>query len=398
MRVLICGVDGYLGWSFSLYLAHRGVIVGGVDNFLRRKLVKNIGSNTMFPIPTMKRRLEIFQDHFNDQLHFYNGDLRQYDFVAKALSDFSPDAIIHLGEIPSAPYSMIDVNSAVFTQSNNLIGTMNLLFAIKEICPQAHLIKLGTMGEYGTPNLDIPEGFFDVEFRGRKDRLPFPRKAGSWYHWSKVHDSNNVMYACDLWGLCATDIMQGVVYGTQISEMNEDRNLSTRFDVDQCFGTVINRFCAQAAIGHPLTPFGTGSQKRGFLPLRDSMQCLNIAINNPPKAGEYRVFNQFEELYSITELASHVSMVGHEIGLTVDIRNIENPRKEADSHYYNPDHRYLLDLGYIPNHNLDAEIKIMLLDLIRNKSRIEKYKDVLIPDIRWQGPRRRSRYIDHSSG
>ena len=231
---------------------------------------------------------------------------------------------------------MVDAEHCVFVQRNNLISTTNFVFAMQEFVPDAHLVKLGTMGEYGTPNVAVPEGFFEIEYRGRTDRLPFPRQAGSWYHWSKVHGSNNVMFACKLWGLRATDIMQGVVFGTRIDDMAEDDRLLTRLDFDQAFGTAVNRFCCQALIGHPLTPFGLGHQKRGFLPLRDSMQCLTLILENPPEPGEYRVFNQFQEVFDITELAMKVQAAAAEMGLDVEVRNIENPRLELEDHFYAP--------------------------------------------------------------
>jgi UDP-sulfoquinovose synthase len=249
------------------------------------------------------------------------------------------------------------------------------------------------MGEYGTPGVDIPEGFFEVEFRGRKERLPFPRQAGSYYHWSKVHGSNNIMFACRMWGLRSTDVMQGVVYGTRIDQMGDDERLLTRLDFDQSFGTAINRFCCQSVIGAPLTPFGKGHQKRGFLPLRDSMQCLTLALESPPQAGEYRVFNQFEECYTVYELAEKVQKVGNELGLDTIVRPLENPRKELEEHYYNPDHQHLLDLGYQPTHDMEAELRVMLADLQKYHGRIEAVKDVLIPDIRWDGSRRKSQYL-----
>jgi len=397
MRVFIAGVDGYLGWSLAQYLVARGHEVAGCDLLLRRKWVEEAGSHSATPIRSIEERLTAFKDNFGKELIFREGDLRDYDFVLEFFRLFQPEAIVHLGEMPSAPYSMIDVHHCNFTQTNNIVGTLNILHAMKETCPQAHLVKLGTMGEYGTPNIDIPEGFFTIEYRGRTDTLPFPRQAGSWYHQTKAHDSHNIMFACKIWGLRSTDIMQGVVFGTRIDEMGDDERLLTRFDFDQCFGTVLNRYCAEAVIGHPLSPFGAGQQKRGFLPLRDSMQCLTIAINNPPEKGQYRVFNQFEEVYSVTELAEKVKRVGNEIGLNVQISNIENPRIEQEQHYYNPDHRHLLDLGYEPTHNVEQELRIMLRDLSRYRSRIEEKKEVLIPDIRWDGTRRKSRFLAEAS-
>jgi UDP-sulfoquinovose synthase len=289
---------------------------------------------------------------------------------------------------------MIDVQHAVFVQTNNLVTTFNLLFAMRDIRPDAHLVKLGTMGEYGTPNVPIPEGFFEIEYRGRRDRLPFPRQAGSWYHWSKVHGSNNIMFACRVYGLRATDVMQGVVFGTRFDNESEDERLLNRVDFDQAFGTLVNRFCCQAVIGHPLTPFGKGHQRRGFLPLRDSMQCLTLALENPPKApGDYRVFNQFEEVYDVTELACKVRKVAEELGLAVEIRNLENPRKELEEHYYKPDHQHLFDLGYKPTQDVEGEMAVMLRDLIRYKHRIEAKKEVFIPDVRWDGSRRKVEFL-----
>jgi UDP-sulfoquinovose synthase len=393
MRVFIPGIDGYLGWTLAQYLIARGHDVAGCDLFLRRQWVEEMGSQSATPIASMETRLAAFKEKNGKELIFKEGDLRDYDFVLQFFHSFQPEAIVHLGEMPAAPYSMIDVHHCAFTQINNIVGTLNMLYAMKETCPEAHMVKLGTMGEYGTPNIDIPEGFFTIEYRGRTDTLPFPRQAGSWYHQTKVHDSHNIMFACKIWGLRSTDIMQGVVFGTRIDEMGDDERLLTRFDFDQSFGTALNRYCAEAVIGHPLSPYGIGHQRRGFLPLRDSMQCLTIAITNPPKEGEYRVFNQFEEVYSITELAQKVQKVGNEFGLNVTISNIENPRQEMEEHYYNPDHRHLLDLGYQPTHDVEQELRIMLKDLIQYRERIEEKRDALIPDIWWDGSRRKSKTI-----
>lgn len=387
MRIFITGVDGYLGWSLAQYLASRGHEVAGADNYSRRKWVGEMGSWSATPIRPMQERLQAYQDCFNKDLRFWEGDLQEYGLVETIFREFQPEAVVHLGECPSAPYSMIDVDHAVFVQMNNIRTTFNLLFAMRDLCPNAHLLKLGTMGEYGTPNVDIPEGFFDMEFRGRRERVPFPRQAGSWYHWSKVHGSNNIMFASRIWGLRATDVMQGVVFGTRIPEMDQDERLVTRLDFDQAFGTAINRFCCQAAIGHPLTLYGKGQQQRGFLPLGDSMQCLNLLLENPPEVGEYRVFNQFEEVYNLTQLAEKVQKIGGELGLNVEISNLENPRNELDDHYYNPDRNNLINLGYQPNHDIDTEIARMLRDVMKYRDRVEAKKDVLIPDVHWDGRR-----------
>jgi UDP-sulfoquinovose synthase len=388
MRVLITGVDGYLGWALAQHLAVRGHEVAGADNFFRRAWVEEMGSTSAIPVAGMEERLAGFRDRFGADLPFWEGDLREQAPLDMAFREFEPEAVVHFAECPSAPYSMMDPSHAAFVQMNNISTTFSVLAAIHEHRPDTHLVKLGTMGEYGTPNLDIPEGFFEVEYRGRRDRLPFPRQAGSWYHWSKVHGSNNVMFASKVWGVRATDVMQGVVFGTRIEAFTDDPRLRTRLDFDQAFGTAVNRFCCEAVIGHPLTPYGAGHQRRGFLPLRDSMQCLTLALENPPAQGEYRVFNQFQEVYDVTELALMVQRVAGDLGLDVEVRNLENPRVEAEEHYYNPDHRNLLDLGYQPTHDVETELRVMLEDLIAHEGRIRNWQSRLIPDVRWDGRRR----------
>lgn len=386
MRVLVAGVDGYLGWSLAQYLTARGHEVAGVDAFFRRKWVAEMNSWSAIPIASMGERMAAFEDRFGGALPFWHADLRDYGAVERIMGEFEPEAVVHLGECPSAPYSMLDVHHATFVQTNNIATTFNLVFATRDLVPDAHLVKLGTMGEYGTPNVDIAEGFFEIEYRGRRDRLPFPRQAGSWYHWSKVAGSNNIMLACQLYGLRATDVMQGVVFGTRIDEMGDDERLLTRLDFDECFGTAVNRYCCQAVVGHPITPYGQGHQKRGFLSLRDSMQCLALALENPPAPGEYRVLNQFAEIYDLTELAWTVQRVAAGLGIEADVRPVDNPRREQEDHYYNPDHRALADLGYRPSRDLDSELRAMLTDLMRYADRIEKKKkSAFVLNVRWDG-------------
>ena len=388
MRVLICGIDGYLGWSLALHLSKRGHQVAGFDNFSRRALVAEIGSQSMTPITNMENRLGAAKEIHGFNIKFGRGSTMDYGYLRDVLKDFRPEAIVHLAEQPSAPYSMVDREHAVFTQQNNVIGTLNLLYEMKEFAEDAHLVKLGTMGEYGTPGIPIPEGFFEVEYRGRKDTLPFPRQAGSWYHWSKVHDTGNVMFACRTWGLRSTDIMQGVVYGTRTPEMTDER-LLTRFDFDEAFGTAINRFCAQAAIGYPLSPYGTGHMRRGFIALVDSIQCMTIAIEYPPKRGEYRVFNQLDEIYGIGELAQKVADVSKKaFGLQVKVEPIEDPRMEMQEHFYSVDHQRLSDLGFKPTRTLDMELETILGDCLKYKKRIEEKREHISPTITWREGRR----------
>ncbi|MDX2160580.1 MAG: NAD-dependent epimerase/dehydratase family protein [bacterium] len=397
MKVFIAGVDGYLGWALAQHLVKRGHTIAGTDIYLRRQWVEEMGSTSALPVYSIQERLAAFREVHGQDLIFHETDLLDYAALRDFLAEFQPDAIVHLAEMPSAPYSMIDQAHAAFTHTNNVIGSLNVLWAMREVCPEAHLVKLGTMGEYGTPNVDIPEGFFEVEFRGRKDTMPFPRQANSFYHLTKVHDSNNTMFACRTWGLRSTDIMQGVVFGTRIDAMGDDPRLFSRLDFDQCFGTAVNRFCCQAVIGHPLTLYGTGHMQRGFLPLRDSIQCLTLTIENPPAKGEYRVFNQFEETYTIEELAHKVRQAAADVGLNVEIQYYENPRTERGEHYYNPDRQHLIDLGYQPTHDVVAEMRLMLRDLMQHRERILEKQSILVPDIRWDGSHRRSTVINETT-
>lgn len=384
MKTLVLGMDGYIGWSLAMHLAKRGHMVSGVDNFARRANVESVGSHSAIPLLDMHERVRSFKKVHGENLSFFEGDLLNYDFLEDVIKQIRPDSIVHLAEQPSAPFSMIDRKHAVYSQHNNVEGTLNLLYAMKDFVPQCHLVKLGTMGEYGTPNVDIPEGFFDIEYRGRKDTLPFPRQPGSIYHLSKVHDSANVMFACRVWKLSSTDIMQGVVYGTRTHEMIDD-SLMTRFDFDESFGTVINRYCAEALVGLPLTPYGQGKQKRGFIDLVDSIQCLTIAVENPAARGVYRVFNQLDEVYGIAKLAEKVAIVAKKLGIDAKIKNLQNPRTEKEQHYYKVDHEHLRKLGFKPTRTLEETVEIMLKDLSRHKHRILEKSEAILPKTRWYG-------------
>ncbi|MEM9950916.1 MAG: NAD-dependent epimerase/dehydratase family protein [Chloroflexota bacterium] len=396
MKVFIAGIDGYLGWALAQYMTAQGHEVAGADQLMRRDWVAEVGSTSAIPIASHEDRLQAFEDHFDKKLDFRVGDLTDFNFVKTFFEDFRPDAIVHLAQMPSAPYSMMDVQHAVWTHTNNVTNNLNILYAMKEVVPDAHLVKLGTMGEYGQPNVDIPEGFFEVEYRGRKDKLWFPRSAGSWYHQTKVHDSHNTWFATKIWGMRATDIMQGVVFGTQFPSLGDDQRLKTRLDFDQAFGTAINRFCAQAVIGHPLTLYGAGTMKRAFLPLRDSMRCLTLAVENPAEAGEFRVFNQFAESYSIRDLAHMVQEVGAELDLAVEIKHYNNPRVEKEQHYYNPIREGLDAIGYQPSMDVKSEMKLMMQDLLEHKDVIEAKRDILVPDIRWDGKHQRSHELEQA--
>jgi UDP-sulfoquinovose synthase len=385
MKIAVLGGDGYCGWPTALYLSAKGHQVSIVDNYVRRQWDHELGVQTLTPIRPLAKRLEVWNELTGKQIGLHVGDITDYDFVSSFFQSFEPEAVIHFAEQRAAPYSMIDRKHAVFTQVNNIVGTLNLLFAIREYDSQCHLVKLGTMGEYGTPNIDIEEGYITIEHNGRKDTLPYPKQPGSFYHLSKVHDSHNIMFVCKIWGLRATDLNQGVVYGTMTEEVALDEALINRFDYDEVFGTVLNRFCVQAAIGKPLTVYGKGGQTRGFLDIRDTVRCIELACLNPAKEGEFRVFNQFTEQFSVLDLAKMVQTAGVEMGFSVEVNHLPDPRVEAEAHYYNAKHSKLIELGLKPHLLSDS-----LLDSLMNIA--VKYRDqidpgTMAPQVNWRSPR-----------
>jgi UDP-sulfoquinovose synthase len=385
MRVLVLGGDGYCGWPTSLRLSARGHHVGIVDNFLRRQWDYELGAASITPIRNLQERLCAWHEVSGRAIDTYIGDVTDFEFLAGAVRQFKPEAVVHFAEQRSAPYSMIDRSHAVFTQANNVIGTLNLLYALKELAPDCHLVKLGTMGEYGQPNIDIEEGFLEVTHNGRKDVLPYPMQPGSFYHLSKVHDSQNIMFTCRIWGLRATDLHQGVVYGTLTDETSQDERLLNRFDYDDVFGTALNRFCAQAAIGHPLTVYGRGGQTRGFIDIRDTVRCIELAVLNPPAAGQYRVMNQFTEQFSVEQLAQKVHEACKPLGLKAEIAHVDNPRVEKEEHYYNARHTKLLDLGLKPHNLSDSLLDSLLSIAVKYKSGISRA--VIAPRVNWRATR-----------
>jgi len=387
MRILILGGDGYLGWPTSMHFSRRGHEVHALDDYLRRRAHAEAGTDSLTPIlPSLPARAKAWREVTGLEIGVTEGDLLDWDVVERVFREFQPEAIVHYGEMPSAPYSMIDREHAAFTQTNNVIGTLNVLFAMAELAPDAHLVKLGTMGEYGTPNIDIEEGFITIHHKGRSDTLPFPKVPGSLYHLSKVHDSHNIHFACRVWGLRSTDLNQGVVYGIETDETTLDPRLATRFDYDEVFGTALNRFCLQAVIGHPLTVYGKGGQTRGYLNIVDTLRCVELAVLNPPEPGEYRVFNQFTEQFSVLDLARQVHEAGNAYGLPVEVRHLENPRVESEEHYYNPAHTKLLDLGLEPHLLSETLIESMFAAIRRHKDRV--ILDHIMPSTRWRPPAR----------
>src|SRR5713101_6413433 len=352
MKIAVLGGDGYCGWATALYLSQKGHSVAIVDNFLRRLWDHELGAQTLTPIRPLTDRVRVWQNLTGKTIEIFVGDVADYDFLTSTFKSFEPEAVVHFAEQRSAPYSMIDRKHAVFTQVNNVVGTLNVLFALREFLPECHLIKLGTMGEYGTPNIDIEEGYIAIEHNGRKDVVPFPKQPGSFYHLSKVHDSHNIMFACKIWGIRATDL---------------------------------NRFCVQAAIGQPLTVYGKGGQTRGFLDIRDTVRCVEIACHNPAAKGECRVYNQFTEQFCIMDLAHLVEGAAKKMGVSVEIDHIPDPRVEAENHYYNAKHSKLIDLGLRPHHLSDSLLDSLMNIAMKYRDRVDA--SLMLPQVNWREPR-----------
>lgn len=380
-KLLILGGDGYIGWPASMFFSSTWDVTI-IDSLIKREWESMTNGRPLIPVPNIHERVHIWEKVSGRHIDVRIGDIKDAALVYGLLGQLRPDAVIHFAEQPSAPYSMASRDHAVETQMNNVIGTLNLIFAIRDIGIDTHLIKIGTMGEYGTPNIDIEEGFLEIAYKGRKDVLPFPKQPGSFYHLSKVFDSQNLLFAAPIWGLRVTDLNQGVVYGIETKDTECAEGLHTSFHYDSVFGTVINRFCVQAVLGFPLTIYGSGSQKRSFINLSDSLQCIHLSLEAPPKRGEYRVFNQFTEVFSIFEVAEIIEQAGAEFDLQVEIAPLENPRAEKSDHHYNPSNKNLLNLGLCQKNLSD----VILREIFR---RILKYKDMvnresLLPRIKWR--------------
>lgn len=392
MKVMIAGADGYLGYPLTQHLLARGHEVIGVDNLSRRKMLRQLNSWTAVPIGNPYKRFQALNASHPGAFDWRIVDLKDGDEVEYLFELYKPDSIVHLGENPSAPYSQISRKHCNETMINNIIGTTNLIFAMAKHTPDAHMVKLGTMGEYKIP----PDG-----------RIPeaapseYPRQPGSFYHATKVADSVNIEHAVKCYGISSTDIMQGVVYGVVTDEMKYqqegledtyDPTRMTRFDFDEYFGTVINRFCAQALIDLPLTVYGAGGQTRGYIALRDSIQAMRIAVENPADKGEYRVWNQFDEVYSVNELAMKIIEIGQEMGLDPKVyedvhgERLYNPRVEAERHLYKPDRERLPALGFKATQSIEDEIRLTMSILTNYKKRIEAKKESIMPHHDFRRP------------
>jgi UDP-sulfoquinovose synthase len=382
MKILVLGGDGYCGWPTSLHLSDAGYEVVIVDNCVRRQIDHELKAQSLTPIADPRQRVLAWQEVSSQTVEIEFGDLLDWEFLSGVVRRHRPEAVVHFAEQRSAPYSMIDRRHAIYTQHNNVIGTLNVLFALEEFAPDCHLVKLGTMGEYGTPNIDIEEGFIEIDHNGRRDRLPYPKQPNSFYHLSKVHDSHNIHLTCKIWGLRATDLNQGVVYGTVTSQTERDPRLVNRFDYEEVFGTVLNRFCVEAAVGHPLTVYGKGGQTRGFLDIRDTVRCVELAILNPPEQGEFRVFNQFTEEFSVGQLAEMVVDAAGKLGIEGRIEHVPNPRVELEEHYYNAKCTKLLDLGLQPHYLSDSLLDSLLNIALEHRERVDQ--EAIMPRVGWR--------------
>jgi UDP-sulfoquinovose synthase len=380
-RILVLGGDGYLGWPTAMAFSRAGHRVAVVDNFAKRQWEAELGVRPLFPVPTLHERIRAWREVSENEIELFVGDLTDYGFVESVIGGFLPDTIIHYGEQPSAPYSMIDVRHATYTQANNVVGNLNLIFAMRDLSPDSHLVKLGTMGEYGTPDVDIEEGYLTVNQDGRSHTFLYPKTPGSMYHLSKVHDSHNIHFGTRIWNLRATDLHQGVVYGVETEESALDSRLATSFHYDEVFGTALNRFCVQAIIGHPLTVYGKGGQTRGYLNIRDTMECVRLATEHPAEPGELRVYNQFTEQFAVLELAERVRHAAAALGIEATVEHTGNPRKELETHYYNAKHTKLLDLGLQPRLLNDELIDTMLVKIRDHADRINV--STLVQNVRW---------------
>lgn len=376
MRILILGGDGYLGWPTAMHLSAKGHDVAVADSYLRRNLAREEDVEPLCSVPNLHERAWIWGSVSGHEIQIFVGDLREWDFVAGVFMQFEPDAIVHYAEQPSAPYSMLRREAASLTLNNNLTVTANVIFAVREFCSEAHIVKLGTMGEYGTPNIDIEEGWLEVQHKGRSDKFLYPRQAGSLYHTTKIMDTDLLWLYVRAWGLRVTDLMQGPVYGMYTDENHEHPVLSPFFSYDELFGTVLNRFVVQAVAGHPLTVYGKGGQTRGYINIKDTLSCVRLSIDNPAARGELRIFNQFTETFSVNELAAKVQAAGNAMGLNVQIKRVDNPRKELEEHYYKPMHSKLLNMGLQPHYLSDRVLTEMLEFVVSHRNRIRLDKIV----------------------
>lgn len=393
-HVLILGGDGYLGWPTAMYFSERGYEVTVVDNYFRRNACTELDTGMLYPVPDLVERAEIWHQKTGREIKVVIADLAepdkmrglfdgslQYDWALDQTFSGIAETVVHYAEQPSAPYSVLDFKHADITLTNNLRVTNNLLWAVRDFARDCHIIKLGTMGEYGTPDIDIEEGWLEIEHKGRKGRFLFPRQASSLYHTTKIMDTDLMWFGVRMWDLRVTDLMQGPVYGIETDETLIDDRLNTIFNYDEIFGTIVNRFITQAVVGYPLTVYGAGGQTRGYLNIRDTLQCVHMSEQTPAATGELRIFNQIMETFSVNQLAEMTQRVGTARGHEVTIKSIENPRKEAEEHYYNPTYQGLQEIGVKPNYLTDETMHGMFEIVERYRDNIRQ--DVIFKGVKW---------------
>ena len=393
-HILILGGDGYLGWPTAMYFSQRGYDVTVVDNYFRRNACTELDVGMLYPVPSLMERAKIWYELTGKEIKVVIGDLSDPEIMRSFFSgrvEYSwavdkkftgiPETVMHYAEQPSAPYSLINYKYANITIYNNLLVTNNLMFALRDFSRGTHVVHIGTMGEYGTPNIDIEEGWLEIEHKGRKDKFLYPRQASSLYHTTKIMDTDLMWFGVRMWDLRITDLMQGPVYGIETPESAVNHKLRTIFNYDEIFGTILNRFIVQALVDYPLTVYGKGGQTRGYLNINDTLKCVHMSEKTAAQQGELRIFNQIMETFSVNQLADKVQHVGKALGYDVKINHMENPRKEAEEHYYNPTYQGLVEIGVKPHYLTDEVMTGMMRVVERYKENIRR--DVIFRGIKW---------------
>jgi len=377
LTIIVTGSEGYIGWPTVLRLAikYPDEKIIGIDNEAKGQWSHELDVWSAIPTYSMKTRINTFEKIFvQKNISYRNFDLRNRRKLLNLLIETEPHAIVHLAAQPSGPFSMLDADHSILTQMNNLGSTLSLIHCIKDVVPDAHLIETTGMALYG---LEIPDFYMELTTAGF---YGFPEiDAIDWYHLSKVFDSNNMRFAQLVYGLSITDFRIGIVHGSQTKETCIDENLATSFYFDFWFGTLLNRFCAQASVDYPLTVYGKGGQTRAYISLNDAAEMIFNAIENKVE-GEYRVINAFVDCASVQEIAEKIQRAGKNIGMDIAIIRVPNPRVEIEECYV-PEDTGLTSIGFEPKDTIDSNLETILKDLTRYKERIIAKKDKFLPRV-----------------